>query len=55
MNDGTVGKIISYKNAGDIDVDFGENRIARHKAYANFVSGKLDVPETIMNRCEKEQ
>lgn len=44
MNDGTVGKIISYKNAGDIDVDFGENRIARHKAYANFVSGKIRCP-----------
>ena len=44
MNDGSIGKIISYKNACDIDVDFGENRIARHKAYANFVSGKIRCP-----------
>lgn len=44
MNDGSIGKIISYKNACDIDVDFGENRIARHKAYANFASGKIRCP-----------
>lgn len=44
MNDGSIGKIISYKNACDIDVDFGENRIARHKACANFAGGKIRCP-----------
>lgn len=44
MNCGSVGRIIEYRNAEDIDIDFGEGRIARHKKYANFVKGSIRIP-----------
>lgn len=45
MHDGNIGTLITYRNAGDIDVDFGDGRVAKHKAYANFVKGSVKCPQ----------
>ena len=45
MNDGNIGTIIAYRNAGDVDVDFGDGRVVKHKAYANFAAGSIKCPE----------
>lgn len=44
MNDGSTGTIVAYRNAGDIDIDFGDGRIARHKKYAHFSAGRVKCP-----------
>lgn len=41
MRDGSVGKIVKYRNAGDIDIDFGDGKIVMHKKYANFAAGSV--------------
>lgn len=44
MKDGRSGTVVKYRNAGDIDIDFGEGKIARHKTYANFCAGSVRGP-----------
>lgn len=41
MNCGQKAKIILYRNATDIDVEFESGYISEHKSYNNFLTGKI--------------
>lgn len=44
MNDGSTGTIVRYRNAADIDIDFGDGKLAKHKSYAHFFAGRIKCP-----------
>jgi hypothetical protein len=48
MNCGKKAKIIKYRNATDIDVEFESGYISKHKTYGNFLNGKI-VDKSIPN------
>lgn len=48
MNCGTKAKIIQYRNAIDIDVEFESGYVSEHKTYGNFISGRI-VDKNIPN------
>lgn len=67
---GQLMKIIAYRNAMDIDIQFEDGAVVRNKSYGNFKNGhirnynskcydttvKLDniIGETVVNKAEQE-
>lgn len=41
MNCGTKAKIIQYRSAIDIDVEFESGYVSKHKTYDNFLNGRI--------------
>lgn len=44
MNCGLEGKIVAYRGADDIDVEFPDKSVKKHAAYGSFVRGHLLPP-----------
>jgi len=44
MNNGMAARIIAYRKAVDIDVQFESGDTARSKKYANFLAGSISIP-----------
>lgn len=44
MKNGMDATIIKYRGAADIDVQFEDGAIAKHKAYSSFKEGKIAYP-----------
>lgn len=53
-NDGEEMTIIYYRNANDIDVEFPDGSIAKHKRYSNFKKGSVAHPNRPAN-CFKDR
>ena len=67
---GELMRIIAYRNAMDIDIQFEDGAVVRNKSYGNFKNGhirnynskcydttvKLDniIGETVVNKAEQE-
>ena len=49
MNCGMEAKIIAYRGTNDIDVQFADGTIVKHKTYHNFMEGKI----ANINICKK--
>lgn len=49
MNNGQVATIIAYRNSLDIDVEFEDGTIERHKKYDDFTKGKIINTKFIAN------
>ena len=43
-NNGLLMTIITYRNCKDIDVQFEDGVIVKHKSYGNFIKGKIKHP-----------
>ena len=43
--DGHTGRIINYRNASDIDIEFEDGEILYHKSFSNIKSGRVGYPK----------
>ena len=43
-NNGQVMTIIEYRRNDDIDIQFEDNTIVKHKSYQSFLKGKIKNP-----------
>ena len=53
-NNGQKMKIISYKNAQDIDVEFEDGTIVKHTRMIQFKRGKIANPNYIIDKTNEE-
>lgn len=52
MTCGMNAKIINFRSATDIDVEFEDGTISRNKFYANFKIGQIGYPNMFGGRCK---
>lgn len=50
---GLKGRIINYRSASDIDVDFGKHGITRHASYHKFIRGGISPPDGLFIRRDR--
>lgn len=51
-NNGFEMTIIAYRNAKDIDIEFSDGTIVKHRAYSRFLDGSIQYP---VNRVGEEK
>ena len=53
-NNGQLMKIIEYRNCNDIDIEFEDKSIVKHKAYKQFKKGEIKNPKVAINTYTKQ-
>lgn len=55
MNCGLMSTITKYRNTYDIDVEFEDKRVAKHRQYYNFTKGRILPDGYVLHRDDRMQ